>query len=113
MTVAAHNGHPGLCDAQLRTNDVNDALVGMSKSIQFDAILLAILDQLVYLEPRQLIFYGKVLINGRNIVVSCCYHLVRSENFEASFLQSCKSLRAGDLVNKMFINIDHIRTILY
>src|SRR6478672_7115913 len=76
-------------------------------------MLSAIFYELVYLHARKLVTNRQVLIDGRNIMVGCSHHMIGTKYREPSFFQSCKSLRTGYFVNKMFIDINHIRAIRY
>src|SRR5438094_9205986 len=43
VRVAADDQQPGLCEAELRTDDVNDALAGVAHAVQLDALAPAVL----------------------------------------------------------------------
>src|SRR4051794_4964316 len=112
MAVATNNGHPRLRNTQLRTNNMYNTLERMSQTIQFNAMLFTILNQLLYLFARQLITDGQVLVDGRYVVIGGGNYLLWAGYFQAALFNSSKGLWAGYFVNKMFIYIKYIRAIL-
>src|SRR6476619_6651951 len=112
MTIAANNGHSRLCYSQLWPDHVYNTLERMTKSIQFNAMIFTILYKLVNLQSRQLVADGKVLVDGGHIMICRCYHLCRPEYFHSSFFNTCKCLRACYFMNKMFVDIQNVRTVL-
>ena len=56
MAIATHHRHARLGNTQLRTDDVNNALVGMSQAIEFNAEGYAVFFQGFHLLSGQ--FFG-------------------------------------------------------
>src|SRR5439155_16146216 len=55
VRVAAHDHHPRLAQAELRADDVNDALTPAADLVEGDSLALAVLGQDLHLLARKLI----------------------------------------------------------
>ena len=44
MAIAADDGHARLGDAELGSDDVNDALIGMAEAVELDVMFFAVVD---------------------------------------------------------------------
>ena len=47
-----------------------------------------------------------MLVDGGNVVVGGGYDLLRAEDFQSAVFQSFECLGAGDLVDKMFVDVE-------
>ena len=108
MTVAAHNGHARLRDAEFGADDVYDALLPVAKAVEFDAECLAIFRQFVHLKTRQRLADGQVLIDGGHVVIGGGDGLSGPEHRYAALAQSVESLWTGDFVNEVAIYVEHV-----
>jgi hypothetical protein len=70
-------------------------------------MIFAILDQLLHLDAGKFLLDGQVLIDGGHIMVGGGDDLVRPENFDTASLQAFESLGAGDLMDKMPVDIEY------
>ena len=68
-------------------------------------MILAVFDQCLDLDPGEFLFDGEVLVESRDVVIGGGDDLFWAENFDAAFFETFKSLRAGDLVDEVFIYI--------
>ncbi len=101
MAVAAGNRHPGLGQAELGADDVDDALVGVADVVQRNAELAAVL-----LERRHH-FLGEhveerpALVQRRHDVIHGGKRAVRKGHLAAAAAEHVERLRARDLVNEV------------
>ena len=96
--VAAHDGHAGQGESFLRTYDVNDAVVLVHHAVVFQAELVGVFLQGVYLFARYGVFNRFVLVVGGCIVVGHAVDALGAEAFQAAGSQAGKGLRTGDFV---------------
>ena len=102
--VAAHDGHPRLGQAELRTDDVDDALAGVADAVERDAELGAVRLELVDLREGHRVEERQAAIRRRDRVVGGGHGLARSANAEAAGAQAGERLRAGDLVDEVEVD---------
>ncbi len=107
--VAADDGHAGLRQAQLRADDVDDALAVRPERVERDAELLAVGLQLGQLEAGLLIEDGqRAVVRGRGVVRGGDGALGVADG-EATAAQSLERLWAGDLVDEVEVDAEHGR----
>ena len=107
MAVAAYNGHPGLGNAQLGTNDVHDPLVGVIEAVKGNSMSFTVFGQLIHLKAGKVVANWLVLINGRHVVVRSCHGTVGAEHFESARIKSGKSLRTGHFMDQVLVDVHH------
>src|SRR5690606_7485595 len=101
--------HAGEGKAELRTDDVYDALIGMAEVVKRNAELVAILRERFNLMPRERFIDGKVLIKGRYVMVGGCSSARRIKYGYASLANAGKCLRTRYFMNKMPVDVENIR----
>ncbi len=109
MAVAADDGHTGLGQAQLRSDDVHDALVGIAHLVQSDAEFLAVAAQGLHLQARHRIGDRLIDVDRRDVVILGRDGQVQTVHGPACHPQSVERLRAGDLVHEVQIDVDQVR----
>ena len=113
MAVAANDGHARLCYAQLRANDVYDALERMPQAVQLYPEIRAVLNQLLDLKAGERFLYREVLVDGRDVVVGRRNGFLGAEDPDSPVLEACKGLRTSDLVYEMAVDIQYFHTAFY
>src|SRR5271170_3956294 len=110
MRVAADNRHAGLCDTELRTDHVDDALVLRIDVVELDAKVSAVLAQGMNLFGRYLIRDDEAMVfDRRHIVVDRGHAAIGPADGAASESQSLKGLRRRDLVDQMEVDVQDRR----
>ena len=109
MAVAANDGQAGLRDAQFGPDDVDDALVAAGHVEQGNAVPGAVLGQGFNLQPRILVEHGQVAVLGGYRMVHDGKGQVGPADLTPGGVQPGKSLRRGDLVDQVAVNIDERR----
>ena len=107
--VAADDRHAGLGQAQLRADDVHDALLDVAQRVQPDAELGAVLAQRLDLRAatpgrrsaRAMSSVGDVVVLGRDVRSG------RRTGRPAS-AQAVERLRAGDLVHEVQVDVEQV-----
>jgi hypothetical protein len=107
MAIATDDGHARLGDAQLRSDDVYDALVGMAEAVELDVMFFAVLDELLDLDAGELFLDGKVLVQGRHVMIRGGYDLFGPEDLDAAFVESVEGLRTGDFMYEVSVDIEY------
>src|SRR5688500_2318230 len=95
---------------------MHDALEWMAEVVKIDSKFSTIFFQCFYLVPRQRFTDRKVLVFGRDVVVCRGSGAGSIKNFDTSFPKAIKSLRAGNFMNKMSVDVHYIgvsRTFFY
>ena len=112
VTVAADDGHAGLRDAQLRPDDVHDALMWAAQSVELHAELGAVLFEQFDLlaahfvgkvEARELIAVER---DGRDRMIDGADGLIGAADFQAARAQTGKGLRRGHFVDEVQIDVE-------
>ena len=110
MGVAADDRHPGLGDAQLRSDDVDDAAAVRAQRVQGHAELLAVRLQRLDLLARQLVgdHPGDGRVVGRDVVVGRRQGPVRAAHLAALQAEAVEGLRRGHLVDEVQVDVDQV-----
>ncbi len=53
-----------------------------------------------------------MLIHGWNVVIGCCYGLLRTEHGETAVFKACKGNRTGHFVHEVTVDIKHSGTVV-
>ena len=104
VAVAAHDRHARLGQAELRPDDVDDALVRAAEAVERDPELGAVRGELLDLGGRHLVEDRQVAGVGRDRVVGRGDRLVRAAHAEAALAQPGEGLGAGDLVDEVQVD---------
>jgi len=105
VAVAAHNGHPGLTQAQLRTNHVHDPLERAEAILETDAELLAIAVERVELFLRNRVRHRLGERPRRRVVVHCGDREIGAAHSSTRQPQTVKGLGRGHLVNQVEVDV--------
>ena len=108
MTVAADDRHAGLGEAELRSDDVHDALFEIAHRMQPDAELFAVASKRFDLGARDGIGDRLVDVDRRHVVVLGGDGQVGSPDPAAGKPQPVECLRAGHLVNEVKVDVDQV-----
>ena len=109
VAIAADDGQAGLGDAELGTDDVDDALVAAGHVKERDAVAGAILRQRFDLQARVLVHDGQMAILGGDGMVHHREGEIGAAHLAAGGFQAGKGLRGGDFVNQVAVNVDEGR----
>ena len=104
VRVAAHDRHAGLGEAQLRADDVHDALLDVAERMQPDAELLGVPAQRLDLGARDRVGDGLVEVERRDVVVLGGQGQVRTAYGPAGQPEALERLRRGDLVDQVEVD---------
>ncbi len=107
--VAADDRHAWLGDAQLRADDVDDALIDVTERVQSDAEVLRILTQCLDLLPRGRVGDRLEDVERRGVVILSRQCQIRTAHLTPSKPEALKCLRARDLVHEMQIDVEQVR----
>jgi hypothetical protein len=110
MAIAAHDGHTWLGQAQLGTNHVDDAALGMIDSIQPDAKLMAVGLELAHLAISHLINQRQTQIERRRRMIHRRYRALGAAHNQSFLPKTCESLGRGDLMHQVQVNVKDGRT---
>ena len=113
MAVAANDGHTRLGDAELRPDDVHNALIGVPQAVEFHTKLFAVLGQFIHLKAGQFLPDGQMLIFGGHVVVGRSHGLLWAEDRNAPFFQTRKRLRARHLVDEVAVDVEDLCILTY
>ncbi len=105
MAVAAHDGHAGLGEAQLGSDDVHDTLFGRAEVEQAHAELAAVAAH--HFNLRRRIGVGDRLgtVGGRHVVILGAEGAVERAHLAPAVAQGLEGLRRCDLVHQVQIDI--------
>ena len=110
VRVAADDGHARLREAELRADDVDDALAVRAQRVERDAELGAVGGQLGELEAGLLVEDGqRAVVRGRGMVRGGDGALGMTDG-QAAPAQPFEGLRAGDLVDEVEVDADDRRS---
>jgi hypothetical protein len=104
VRIAADDGHAGLGQPQLRTDDVHDALARGPDAVERDAELGAVRLELAHLGGGHLVEDRQVARRRRDGVVSRRDRLARMTHAEAAGAETGEGLRAGHLVDEVQVH---------
>ena len=113
VRVAADDGGARLSQAQLRSHDVDDALVGVAEAVQADAEFLSVLAQGVDLRGRGGFGDRLVDVPGRGVVVLGGDGEVGAAHGAPGESESVEGLRAGHLVDEVQVDVDKVRRTVF
>src|SRR5262249_13761841 len=105
MAVAAYDGHPRLRQSELRTDYMNDSLLGTVQAIEPYFELTAVAFASVDLSLRYRIDDRQRPARSRHIVIHRREGKIGSAHDAAGHSKSFECLRRSHLVNKMAIDI--------
>lgn len=108
MTVAAHHGHTGLGETELRADDVDDALVDVSHRVQPDAEFLTVAPERVDLSLGDGVRDRLVDVDGGDVVVLGGDRQVGPAERAPRQSKSVECLRTRHFVNEMQIDVDEV-----
>src|ERR1700687_2116447 len=98
MTIPANDRHSGLREAQLRPNDMNDALSRASQVVKSYAEFLAVMGQDLHLFLSYGVVAGPRALPGRNVVGHGCDRAVGAPHLPAVEPQAIECLGRGNFV---------------
>src|SRR5260370_14643276 len=107
VAVAANNCLAGLCDAQLRADDMHDALILAVHVEKADAGLTAVLLQGFKLELGIVVEDRQRAIGGGDGMVHHRESEIGAADLAAFRAQPGESLRRGALMNQVAVDVDH------
>ena len=93
VAVAADDRHPGLREALLGTDHVDDALTGLAHGVQPDAELLAVLREHLHLLGRDRVAHRQVDVGGRDVVIHRRHREVGTTDGAAGQPETVEGLR--------------------
>ena len=105
MTIAANVSTARTGYTQLRTDNMYDTLVGVTQTIEFDTEFFTVFGQCFYLEARKLFLYRQMLLPGWYVMVGSCNRFVWSQYFTTRLAQTIKSLRAGNFMDEVRVDV--------
>ena len=108
VRVAADDQQPGLCEAELRTDDVNDALAGVAHAVQLDALAPAVLLERRHLALGHLIGCGPPADRG-DVVIHRGDRQVGPADTSLGEPQTLERLRRRHLMNEVKVDIEQVR----
>ena len=108
VRVAADDRHPGLGDAQLGADHVDDPLAVGAQRVDRDAELLAVALERLHLDARELVAdpRGDRRAVGRHVVVGGGQRAVGPADRAAGQPQAVERLRAGHLVDEVQVDVE-------
>ena len=104
VRVAADDRHARLGQAQLGTDDVDDALVRRAEAVERDAELAAVVGQLLDLRGGHGVGDRQAPVVGRDRVVGRRHGLARSADGQAALAEAGEGLRARHLVDEVEVD---------
>ena len=107
VAVAADDRHAGLREAELRSDDVDDALLRVAHRVQADAELGAVGAQRLDLGAADRVLDHQR--SGRDVVVLGGDREVGTADRAAGQPQPVEGLRAGDLVDQVEVDVEQVR----
>ena len=107
VAVAADDRHAGLGEAQLRADDVDDALVGVTHRIEADAELLAVAAQRLDLDLRHGV--GDRARRRRDVVVLGGEGEIGAAHRATGESQAVERLWARHLVQEVEVDVEEVR----
>ncbi len=108
VAIAADDRHPRLSEAELRPDDVDDALLGIPHAMQANAELGAVATQRVDLLARNGVGDREFDADRRNVVVLGGERQVWSPYSPAGGAQAVECLWAGDLVDEVKVDVEQV-----
>ncbi|GAA3295692.1 hypothetical protein GCM10020295_23480 [Streptomyces cinereospinus] len=108
MRVAADHRGAGLGQAQLRADDVHDALLDVAQRVQAHAELRAVLAQRLQLGAGHRVGDRLVDVEGGGVVVLGRDGQVETAHPAAALAEAVEGLRAGHLVQQVQIDVEEV-----
>ena len=109
VTVTAHHRHPGLRQAELRPDDVHDALFDVTHRVQPDPELRAVLAERVHLRLGDRVRDRQLDVDRRDVVVLRRDGEVRPAHGATGQSQSVERLGARHLVDEVEVDVQEVR----
>src|SRR3569832_2225866 len=106
VAVAADEGHAGKGQPELRSDDMDDPLLGAGKVEEGDAKLFAVLREGLHLLEGDLVFDRKGTVGGRNIMVHRGEGEVGPADPPLRQTEAVERLRRGDLMDQMPVDVE-------
>ena len=106
VAVAADDGRAGQGEALLGPDHMDDALALVALGKIFDAEISGVLRQRLDLDAAFLFLDALRAVRGRDIVIHHGQCLFRRADLAAGQAEAFKSLRGGDLMHEMAIDIE-------
>ena len=100
---------PGLGEAELRTHDVHDALLGVAEGMQADTELLAVVAQGLDLGAAGQVGDRLVDVQRRGVVVLGGDGQVRAAQLAAGQAETLEGLRGGHLMDQVEVDVEKVR----
>ncbi|MFT5125090.1 MAG: hypothetical protein ACI97B_003734 [Verrucomicrobiales bacterium] len=105
--VSANNGQSGNGDAQLGADDVNDPLIGAAHTVEGDPEFFAVGFQGLDLSQGDGILDLQPVIRGGHVVIHGGKRELRMTHLATGQPQAFESLRAGDFMYEMAIDVQY------
>jgi hypothetical protein len=109
VAVAADDGRARLGEAELRADDVHDALVAVAHRGEPDAELGGVLAQRLDLGAADRVGDRREDVQRRDVVVLGGHRQVGTADLAAGRAQAVEGLRAGDLVDEVQVDVEQVR----
>ena len=101
MTVAANDGHAGLCETLFWSDDVHNALSVVVETIEFDAEFVAVDFNRGHHLFREVVGKRSSLVGGWDNVINGGDGSVWKTNLQPAISQNAKRLRTGHFMNEV------------
>jgi hypothetical protein len=108
VAVAADDRHARLGEAELRADDVHDALVAVAHRGEPDAELGGVLPQRLDLGAADRVGDGGQDVEGRDVVVLGRHREVGTADRPARGTEAVERLRARDLVHEVQVDVEQV-----
>ena len=105
MRVSAYQSYTGNGYTNLRTDNMNNTLPLVSKSIKRNTEFVTVINQCLHLNPAKLTAGINAAGKSGNIVIHGCPGSVRSANLSVIIFKTGKSLRTGYFVEQMSVDV--------
>jgi hypothetical protein len=106
--VTANDGHAGLSDSLLGSDDVHDSLTGIVETEEGDSEFGTIGDERVYLLLRQGVGDPELAAGGRDSVIDGGQGQIGPPDLPSGQAQSIEGLGRGDLMNQVKVDIEKV-----
>src|SRR5690606_27574250 len=113
VAVATDDGHPRLCKAILRSDHVNDPVLGVAQAVVGEPELPGVPGEGVDLVTGDLVPDGALLLHGGDVVVGRKQRLLRTEYLQSPCPKSRKGLGTGYFMAEVAVDIELRGTLLY
>jgi hypothetical protein len=111
VTVAADHGHSRLGQAELRADDMHDALLVVAHLVERDAELGAVAAKRLDLDAGDRIGDRQLDVDRRHIVILGRHSEIGAADRAAGLTQAVERLRAGHFVHEVQVDVEEIRLV--